>query len=73
MQWEENQTGTISTHINNIGVTEFQFLGMGILLIPVFIGHILNNSKIFGFDIFGIIVYINAALYYIFNTVQLKL
>ena len=52
----------MSTHIDNIGVTEFQFLGMAILLLPIFFGHSLSKIKIFGLEIISILVYINAAL-----------
>ena len=53
----------MSTHIDNIGVTEFQFLGMALLLLPVFCGHSLSRIKFFGLEIMAIIVYLNAALY----------
>jgi hypothetical protein len=53
----------MSTHIDNIGVTEFQFLGMGLLLIPVFCGHSLSKIQFFGLEIMAIVVYLNAILY----------
>jgi hypothetical protein len=53
----------MSTHIDNIGVTEFQFLGIALLLLPVFCGHSLSKIKFFGLEIMAIVVYLNAALY----------
>ena len=41
-QWEENQTGIIKTHFNNLGVTEYQMLVMGLHLLPVAFGNFLS-------------------------------
>jgi hypothetical protein len=59
MQWEENLTGVISTHVDNIGVTEFQFIGMAIILIPTVIGQNLYQIKVLGFDMVGICILLN--------------
>jgi hypothetical protein len=58
-QWEENITGVIKTHVDNVGVTEFQFIGMAIIILPAFIGHTLNETKILDIDLVRIILYIN--------------
>ncbi len=38
----------IKTHINNIGVTEFQFLTMGLLVCPLLFGHSLADKGLLG-------------------------
>ena len=48
-QWEENQTKIIQTHINNFGVTETQFITMGMLIIPYFFGDLFSQEKDFGY------------------------
>ena len=40
---EENFTGVLRTNVDNIGVTEYQFFGMLIVLLPAFIGQMLSN------------------------------
>ena len=45
-QWEEHYTGVLKTHYGNIGVTEFQFIGMSVILLPV-IGHDLARFTLF--------------------------
>jgi phosphatidylglycerophosphate synthase len=61
---EEHYTGTLRTHIENLGVTEFQFIGMGIILIPVIFGHSFSKIRFFeGLVSIGeILVYLNAIL-----------
>jgi ethanolaminephosphotransferase len=62
MTWEENLTGIIKTHVNNMGVTEFQFIGMGLLVLPVIFGESLHHVKIYGFSLVGIFIYLNGLL-----------
>jgi ethanolaminephosphotransferase len=59
--WEEHYTGTLITHIDNMGVTEFQFIAMGCILLPVFVGPEVTHNKIFGlnFTISEFLVYAN--------------
>ena len=45
ISWEEHHTGILMTHINNMGVTEFQFIGMGVVIMPVFLGHEFSKLK----------------------------
>ena len=45
---EEHFTGVLRTQSNNIGVTEYQFFSMFLVIIPVFIGHFFSNISIFG-------------------------
>jgi len=54
-QWEENQTKIIQTHINNIGVTETQFLTMALLIIPVFFGDFFSRPGFFMISISNLI------------------
>jgi hypothetical protein len=62
MTWEEHYTGVIATHVENMGVTEFQFIGMGLLLIPTIVGDMLNKVKIYEISLVGIVVIVNALL-----------
>jgi len=48
--WEEHYTGVLITHIDNMGVTEFQFIAMGSILLPAFLGPEFTHNKIFGFN-----------------------
>jgi ethanolaminephosphotransferase len=66
--WEEHHTGVLITHIDNMGVTEAQFIGIGVILLPVFLGSEFSQTKIlYGFcSISEILVYINSFLYYKF-------
>ena len=45
--WEEHHTGVLLTHLNNMGVTEFQFMGIGIILLPVVFGNWISKSVFF--------------------------
>jgi ethanolaminephosphotransferase len=40
---EENFTGVLRTNVDNIGVTEYQFFGMFVVLLPAFIGQLFSN------------------------------
>ena len=40
---EENFTGVLRTNLDNIGVTEYQFFGMLVVLLPALIGQMLSN------------------------------
>ena len=54
---EENITGTLRTQINNVGVTEYQFFSMGLLLLSAIFGDKLINLELFGFKLTLIILY----------------
>ncbi len=61
--WEEYHTGILITHLNNLGVTEFQFIGMIVLLLPVFLGHTFSKLVIiFNITVAGFIVLLNGIL-----------
>lgn len=47
-QWEEHHTGTLLTQINNFGVTEVQFVGMAIAILPVLFGTEFSSIRLFG-------------------------
>lgn len=60
---EERFTGKLRTHIDNLGVTEFQFIGMGVILIPIFLGHGFSKIKLLNFLTIGeLLVYLNGFL-----------
>lgn len=71
---EEHLTGTLRTQMNNIGVTEYQFLTMGLLLFPAIFGHILSEIEIFGIRLCFLILYITSfsALYLTFYLIKLN-
>jgi phosphatidylglycerophosphate synthase len=54
---EENITGTLRTQINNVGVTEYQFFCMGLLLLSALFGEKLIVLEIFGIKLIIIILY----------------
>ena len=54
---EEHVSGKLRTQLNNIGVTEFQFLSMGLLLLSAIFGESLAYLQIFGIRISYIILY----------------
>jgi len=60
VQWHEYYTGYLLTHINNMGVTEFQFIGMAIIMIPVFLGNV-SETKLFNgmVSVSELLVYLN--------------
>jgi hypothetical protein len=59
MQWEEYHTGVIRTQIDDVGVTEFQFIAMAIIFTPVVLNQYLTEFKpLFGISITEIIVYL---------------
>jgi hypothetical protein len=62
MTWEEHYTGIIATHVENMGVTEFQFIGMSLLLIPTVLGDMLTKVDVGGISLVGIVVILNALL-----------
>ena len=43
--WEEHHTGVLLTHIDHMGVTEFQFIGMGVIMLPVFLGNEFSHFR----------------------------
>jgi len=45
--WDENNNGIMMTNINNFGITEFQFLAVGIILFPTILGQEFFSTKIF--------------------------
>jgi len=58
--WQENATGILSTHVNNLGVTEVQFLAMSLCLMG-------TSSKIVDFltsSFIGTISYSDMAVYF---------
>ena len=61
--WEEHHTGTLLTQINNMGVTEFQFIAMSFILMPVFFGSQISQFKFFNlFTIPELMIYANVIL-----------
>jgi ethanolaminephosphotransferase len=59
--WEEHHTGVLITHLNNMGVTEFQFMGMVTILLPIFLGSNFSKVKLLGSTtIIEMLVYLNA-------------
>ena len=54
---EEHFAGVLRTQINNVGVTEYQFLSMGLLLLSAAFGESLAYVKLFGIRISHIILY----------------
>lgn len=56
---EEHITGKLRTQINNIGVTEYQFFTIGLLLFPAFFGHILAEMEVFGIRFCYLMLYIS--------------
>ncbi len=61
--WEEYHTGILITHLNNLGVTEFQFIGMIVLLIPVFLGHSFSKLVVgYQLTVADLIVILNGVL-----------
>ena len=54
---EENITGTLRTQINNMGVTEYQFLSMGLLLLSAIFGEKVIFLEIFGIKLRIFILY----------------
>jgi phosphatidylglycerophosphate synthase len=63
ISWEEHHTGLLLTHINNMGVTEFQFIGMAVVLLPVFVGSTFSQVRFLGgyLSISELLVYLNGA------------
>jgi phosphatidylglycerophosphate synthase len=61
IQWQEYHTGILLTHMHNMGVTEFQFIAIIVIMIPVFLGNI-SERRIFNdfISIREILVYVNA-------------
>jgi ethanolaminephosphotransferase len=61
---EEKYTGALRTQIENIGVTEYQFIGMGIILIPAFLGNNFSKFRFLGgwLSISELLLYVNALL-----------
>jgi phosphatidylglycerophosphate synthase len=62
IQWQEHHTGFLITHIHNMGVTEFQFIAISIVLIPVFLGNSFSQIRLFSgmISISELLVYTNA-------------
>jgi ethanolaminephosphotransferase len=60
IQWQEYYTGYLLTHIHNMGVTEFQFIGMFMIMIPVFFGNF-SEIRLFNdfISISEVLVYLN--------------
>ena len=54
---EEHFAGVLRTQINNVGVTEYQFLSMGLLLLSAAFGESLAYAQLFGIRISYIILY----------------
>lgn len=63
---EEHFSGVLRTQMNNIGVTEYQFLTMGLLIFPALFGHYLAEFSIFGIRLCFIFLYlcVLSGLYY---------
>ena len=55
---EEHITGVIRTQINNMGVTEYQFFAMGLLISAAIFGNSFVNLELFGFKLPLIFLYI---------------
>jgi phosphatidylglycerophosphate synthase len=63
IQWEEHHTGCLLTHINNMGVTEFQFIGMALCMFPVFLGKGISKINIISNITFPeLFIYLNTVL-----------
>lgn len=56
---EEHLTGKLRTQMNNIGVTEYQFFTMGLLLFPAFFGHVLAEVQVFRVRLCFLILYLS--------------
>ena len=69
---EEHFTGKLRTQINNIGVTEYQFFMMGLLIIAPIFGDKIILSEIFGYRLVYILLYICVVLS-IFQSIYLML
>lgn len=54
---EEHYTGKLRTQINNIGVTEYQFICMGMLISTSIFGEKIIYLEIFGYKLYVIIIY----------------
>lgn len=59
---EEHFTKKLRTQINNVGVTEYQFFAMALLIISAVFGKPLINLEIFGIRLIFIILYIVIAI-----------
>lgn len=58
--WQEHHTGYLLTHVNNIGVTEFQFFGMAVILTPLIVGDKLTNLHIYSnFSVVDLLLWLN--------------
>ena len=69
---EEHYTGKLRTQINNIGVTEYQFAIIGLLILTAIFGDKLIWMEIFGYRLCFILLYICLAAS-IFQTIYLIL
>ena len=55
---EEHFTGVLRTQLHNVGVTEYQFLAMGLLILSSIMGNYLVSLSLFGIKIIYILLYI---------------
>lgn len=62
--WEEHHTGILSTHVNNVGVTEIQFIGMIILIFPALDTNITEGMSVLGFSVLEFFVLLNIGWYF---------
>lgn len=71
---EEHLTGVLRTQMNNIGVTEYQFLTMVLLLIPAIFGHFLAEIEFFGIRLCFIMFYLTflSAIYFTFYLIKVN-
>ncbi len=67
---EEHFSGIIRTQINNIGVTEFQFLTMFLLILSAILGENFVNIGIFGIKLSYICLYV-VVVFSLINTLYL--
>ena len=71
---EEHFSGVLRTQSNDIGVTEYQFFSMFVVILPVFIGHVFSRISIFGMKLTHIILIfvLFAALYQTFDLIRIN-
>ena len=55
---EEHFSGVLRTNMDNLGVTEYQFLAMAVVALPAFIGQFFSEYIIFGYSLANIILVI---------------
>lgn len=53
---DEHDSGVLHTNFNNIGVTEYQFLAMAVVVTPGFVGQFFSQTKLLGFSLVEITV-----------------